>query len=104
MPSYGRKQTNLQNRKYNYMGSGEKKTRKLDMRKNEEFNFMLGKAVESLPDSVRGALKGSIYSIASKRSMKEARDFVNKKKDEGVIDEEMRRKLIDLLSDYSKFR
>ncbi len=84
--------------------SGPKKSRRLDMRKTEEFNFMLGKIVEELPDSVRGAIKGSLYSIASKKGTKEARDYLLKIKEEGLIDEGMQRKLLDLLGDYSRVR
>ena len=84
--------------------SDSKRSRRLDMRKTEEFNFMLNKIVEELPDSVRGAIKGSLYSIASKQGTKEARDFITKKFDEGFIDDSTQRKLYDLLADYSKVR
>lgn len=81
-----------------------RRTKKLDMRKTEEFNFMLGKIVEDLPDSIRGAIRGSIYSIASKKGSKEAKDFIAKKHQEGIIGDRMEQKLIDLVYDYSKFR
>ncbi|MEM0157132.1 MAG: hypothetical protein QXN26_03580 [Thermoplasmataceae archaeon] len=84
--------------------SGPKKSRRLDMRKTEEFNFMLGKIVEELPDSVRGAVKGSLYSIASKKGTREARDYIMKIRTDGTIDEDMQKRLLDLLADYSKFR
>ena len=74
------------------------------MRKTEEFNYMLNKIVEDLPDSVRGAIKGSLYSIASKQGKKEARDYITKKFDEGFIDDSTQRKLYDLIADYSKVR
>lgn len=90
-------------RKRNY-GAENKRSRRLDMRKTEEFNFMLNKIVEDLPDSVRGALKGSLYSIASKQGTKEAREYISKKYDEGFIDDTTQRKLYDLLADYSKMR
>lgn len=81
-----------------------KKSKKLDMRKTEEFNFMLGRIVEELPDSIRGAIRGSIYSIASKKGAKEAKDFISKKHEEGLIDAPTQKKLMDLLYDYSKYR
>lgn len=84
--------------------TGPKKSRRLDMRKTEEFNFMLGKIVEELPDSVRGAVKGSLYSIASKKGTREARDYIMKIRTDGIIDEDMQKRLLDLLADYSKFR
>ena len=45
------------------------------MRKEEEFRFLLSKIIETLPDSVRGAIKGSVYSIAAKKGTKEARRY-----------------------------
>ncbi|EQB71710.1 MAG: hypothetical protein AMDU1_APLC00020G0076 [Thermoplasmatales archaeon A-plasma] len=84
--------------------TGPKKSRRLDMRKTEEFNFMLGKIVEELPDSVRGAVKGSLYSIASKKGTREARDYIVKIRTDGLIDDDMQKRLLDLLADYSKFR
>ncbi|MCL4336440.1 MAG: hypothetical protein M1344_04325 [Candidatus Thermoplasmatota archaeon] len=82
----------------------QKKSKRLDMRKTEEFNYMLGKVVEDLPDSVRGAIKGSLYSIASKKGTREAKDYITKKYEEGLIDDGMQKRLYDLLADYSKFR
>ncbi|PYB68903.1 hypothetical protein DMB44_01550 [Thermoplasma sp. Kam2015] len=81
-----------------------KREKKLDMRRSEEFGYMLGKAVESLPDSVRGAIRGSIYSLASKKGVKEAKEFIGKKYQEGVIDYDTQKKLINLIYDYSKYR
>ncbi|KAA8922762.1 MAG: hypothetical protein F6Q11_03100 [Thermoplasma sp.] len=81
-----------------------KREKKLDMRRSEEFGYMLGKAVEGLPDSVRGAIRGSIYSLASKKGIKEAKEFIGKKYQEGVIDYDTQKKLINLIYDYSKYR
>ncbi|KJE49069.1 hypothetical protein TZ01_05915 [Acidiplasma sp. MBA-1] len=74
------------------------------MRKNEEFNYMLGTIVRDLPESVRGALRGGIYSIMSKQGTREARDFIVKKKNDGVITEDMEKNLLDLIYAYSKYR
>ncbi|SMD30705.1 hypothetical protein [Picrophilus oshimae] len=79
-------------------------TKKLDMRKNAEFNYMLGTIVRDLPDSVRGAIRGGIYSIASKKGIFEAKDFIIKQREAGIIDENTEKKLIDLIFDYSKYR
>ena len=81
-----------------------KRIKKLNMRKSDEFNYMLGKIVEELPDSIRGSIMGSVYSIASKRGAREAKDFILKKGEEGVISEEVQRKLSDLVFDYSTYR
>ena len=80
------------------------KIKKLDMRKEEEFRFLLSKAIEPLPDSLRGAIKWSVYSIASRKGVKEAKEYIMTKKKEGAIDSQMERKLIDLVFDYSKYR
>lgn len=95
------------NSRNNKIGVGDqrpKKSKKLDMRKSEEFNYMLGRAVDGLPESVKGAIRGSIYSIASKKGAKEAKDFIGKKHDEGLIDGNTQKKLVDLVFDYSKYR
>lgn len=74
------------------------------MRKTEEFNYMLNGIVEELPDSVRGAIKGSLYSIASKQGYKEAREYLSSQLEEGTIDEMTQKKLNELLSEYCKVR
>ncbi len=80
------------------------KRRKLDMRKDYEFRYLLGQLLKDLPEGVQGALKGSIYAKASNMGIREARDYILKKKEEGVIDEGTSRKLIDLLYKYSVYR
>lgn len=104
MRKFNRKPRNPYRFRNIHNGSDSKRSRRLDMRKTEEFNFMLNKIVEDLPDSVRGAIKGSLYSIASKQGTKEARDYITKKFDEGFIDDSTQRKLYDLIADYSKVR
>jgi len=85
-------------------GDARRKMRKLNMRKNEEFRFLLGKYLKDLPESVRGNIFGSIYAKAAKNGVTEARDYVLVKKKEGVIDDDTSRKLIDLIYDYSTYR
>ncbi len=82
----------------------EKKVKKLDMGKTEEFNYMLSKAVQKLPDSIRGSIAGGIYAIASRQGINEARDFITKKREEGILDENMQRQISLLLGDYSTYR
>ncbi len=84
--------------------SYSKRIKKLDMRKTEEFTFMLSKAVEKLPDSIRGSIAGGIYAIASRQGISEARDFIMKKKEEGVLDEGTQKQIWNLLNDYSTYR
>ncbi len=81
-----------------------KRTKKLDMRRNDEFQYLLSQTVNTLPESVRGAIKGSIYSIASKRGVKEAKEFIQKKNQEGIISSDMGRELIELVFHYSKYQ
>lgn len=83
--------------------TGEKK-RKLDMHREEEFRYLLARLIDPLPESLRGAIKGSVYSIAAQKGAKEAKDYITKKKDEGIIDSSMEKRLIDLVFDYSKYR
>ena len=74
------------------------------MRREDEFNYMLGSLLKELPDSVRGAVRGSIYSITSKKGIKDAKDYIIKKKNDGTINEKMEKNLIDLIYSYSKYR
>ena len=81
-----------------------KKIRKLDMRRDYEFRYMLGQLLKDLPEGIQGSLKGTIYAKASNMGIKEARDYILKKKEENVIDEKLAKKLIDLLYKYSVYR
>ncbi|MHB8549051.1 MAG: hypothetical protein ACYDAZ_07770 [Thermoplasmataceae archaeon] len=80
------------------------RSKRLDMRKSEEFSFQLSREVDELPESVRGAIKGSIYAIASRKGSREAKEYVLKKHEEGIIGEKLQNRLIDLIFDYSKYR
>ena len=80
------------------------KRRKLDMRKDYEFRYLLGQELKDLPEGVQGSLKGSIYAKASNMGIREAKEFILKKKEEGVIDERTAKRLIDLLYKYSVYR
>ena len=81
-----------------------KKIRKLNMRKDYEFRYMLGQILKDLPEGIQGSLKGTIYAKASNYGIREARDYILKKKEEGIIDETLAKKLIDLLYKYSVYR
>ncbi len=74
------------------------------MRKDYEFRYQLGQILKDLPEGVQGALKGTIYSKAANIGIREARDYILKKKEEGIIDEKLARRLIDLLYKYSVVR
>jgi len=41
------------------------KKRKLDMRKDYEFRYLLSQLLKELPEGIQGSLKGSIYAKAS---------------------------------------
>lgn len=96
---FKRKNTNY----WQKVDNSQPRSKKLDMRRTDEFQFLLSKAVESLPESVRGAIKGGIYSLASRRGSKEAKEYVIQKHTEGIIDANLEKKLIDLIFDYSKY-
>ncbi len=80
------------------------RAKRLDMRKSEEFNYMLGQALDDLPESTKGAIRGGVYSIISKKTTKDAKDYISEKYREGMIDSETQKKLLDLIVDYSKYR
>ncbi len=96
---FKRKNTNY----YQKIDNSQPRSKKLDMRKTEEFQYLLSRAVETLPDSLRGAIKGSVYAIASRKGTKEAKDYIVQKREEGIIDINLEKKLIDLVFDYSKY-
>ena len=73
------------------------------MSKNTEFRYLLKELLNSLPENMRGAVFGAIYSKASKKDIKDARDYILKIKNDGLIDENLSKKIIDLLYDYSKY-
>ncbi|BAB60460.1 TVG1359071 [Thermoplasma volcanium GSS1] len=98
------KRQQFEKRGFSDRGEFQKREKKLDMSRSEEFGYMLGKTVEGLPDSVRGAIRGTIYSLASKKGIKEAKEFIGRKYQEGVIDYDTQKKLINLIYDYSKYR
>ena len=85
------------------MEKNSQKRRKLDMSKNTEFRYLLKELLNSLPENMRGAVFGAIYSKASKKDIKDARDYILKIKNDCLIDENLSKKLIDLLYDYSKY-
>jgi len=81
-----------------------KKTKKLDMNRIKDFKWELDQILKDLPDSVKGNIKGSIYAKASKLGIKETRDFIMQKEEEGTISEEMGRKIVKLLYRYNRYR
>ena len=80
-----------------------KRVRKLNMRRDYEFKYLLGQIVMELPENMRGTIKGTVYSKASKIGIKEAKDYVLMKKEEGYLSEELVKKIVDLLCRYSKY-
>lgn len=103
---FKRNNGNRRNRGYYYQQPPveTKRIKKLDMGRNDEFQYLLSQIVNTLPESVRGAVKGSIYAIASKKGAKEAKEYIQKKNQEGVITTGMGRDLIDLVFQYSKYQ
>lgn len=81
-----------------------KRIKKLDMGRNDEFQYLLSQMVDTLPESVRGAVKGSIYAIASRKGAKEAKEYIQKKNQEGVLPSGMGKDLIELVFQYSKYQ
>ncbi len=93
-----------QNKEQVVIGKIQKRSRKLNMRKNEEFRYLLEKSLKDLPESVKGSVFGAVYAKASKNGILDARDYILLKKNEGIIDEDTSKKIIDLLYSYSTFR
>jgi len=85
------------------MEKSSSRRKKLDMSRNAEFRYLLKEMINDLPENVRGSVFGAIYSKASKIGIYEARDYILKIKNDGVIDEKKAKDLIDLVFKYSKY-
>ncbi len=78
--------------------------RMLHMGKQDEFSFQLGELLKDVPEEIRGQLKGRIYTIASKQGIREAKEYVYSKAEEGVISRHLAKRIVDLLYSYSRYR
>ena len=81
-----------------------KKTKNLDMNRIKDFKWELDQIIKDLPDSVKGNIKGSVYAKASKLGIKETKNFIMQKEEEGVISDEMGKKIVRLLYRYNRYR
>lgn len=81
-----------------------KKRKKLDMNRIKDFKWELEQITKDLPDSVKGKIKGSVYAKASKLGIIETKNFIIQKEKEGIISEEMGRKIVKLLYRYYRYR
>ncbi len=85
-------------------GKRPKKEKKLDMNRIKDFKWELNQLLKDLPDSVRGSIKGSVYAKASKHGLEETKEYIIEKEKEGVISEELGRKIVRLLYKYYRYR
>ena len=84
--------------------SRNKRVRKLNMRFVDDFKWNLSKILEEVPDENVAAVKGAIYAKASKIGIKEAKQFIREKEDEGIFSSNVAKKLTSLLTRYSTYR
>ncbi|MCD6126982.1 MAG: hypothetical protein J7J21_01190 [Methanomicrobia archaeon] len=84
--------------------SRTKRVKKLDMNRVKDFKWELDQILKELPESVKGNIKGSVYAKASKLGIKETKEFIIQKEKEGIISEEMGRKIVKLLYRYARYR
>jgi hypothetical protein len=76
--------------------------RKLNMRKLSSFEYYLKLALEDV--EAGGTIFGNIYSKSTNLGIDEARKYVDILVEDGNIDEDKAREVIDLLNKFSKFR
>lgn len=81
-----------------------KRVRKLNMRCIEDFKWDLSLILKEISEENVARIKGGIYAKASKIGIREARDFITEKENEGIIPLETAMKLGKLLQRYSVFR
>lgn len=60
--------------------------------------------MEGLPPNTIGTLKGSIIAKADKMSIRDAFEFIEQKAEEGMIPQELAKKLIHIVKKYSTYR
>jgi hypothetical protein len=80
------------------------KKRRLNMKRMTEFKWELNQIMQGLPENERGTIKGSIIAKADKMELNVALDFIDAKKAEGVLNQEMADRIIDLLHRFSTYR
>ncbi|MFQ6087934.1 MAG: hypothetical protein ACE5K0_03415 [Candidatus Methanofastidiosia archaeon] len=81
-----------------------RRIRKLNMRRLDDFKWELSVILREVAEENVGAIRGAIYTKASKIGVKEAKQFIREKEEEGLITSETARKLTGLLTKYSVFR
>lgn len=102
--NFNKRRYDKRDNRYENQEERKKKVKKLDMKKSEEFNFMLNKALANISENLRGSIAGSIYSMSSRHGINMAKEFVIKKKEEGLLNEENVKKIMNLLNEYSIYR
>jgi ribosomal protein L19E len=80
------------------------KKRMLNMGRVDSFRYELKKLLEGMPKEEQSSTFGTIYSKASTQSIDSAKEFVEERVEEGKIDEDLSREVLDLLSRYSRMR
>lgn len=101
-------------RKYNFKKKVKKRSQKklknpkkamLNMRQVDSFRYELKNILAGMKDlESQGSVYGSIYSKASNIGIEEAEEFITRKNEEGVFDQELTGKLLDLISRYTRYR
>lgn len=81
-----------------------KRKLKLDLRKVNEFKWELNMILRDVPEEYVGTLRGTIIAKATKIGIREAKDYVVFKMEEGVIDEVVMRRILRLLSACAVYR
>jgi hypothetical protein len=81
-----------------------KRVRKLNMRRIDDFKWSLSQILDDVDDQNASAVKGAVYTKASKIGVREAKDYIWEKQREGVIERDVALRLTRLLSKYSVYR
>lgn len=85
-------------------GKKSKKKQCLNMRRIDDFKYDLDQLINELDEKNAAQVKGMIYAKATKQSVRDAKNYINEKEEEGIIPSEIAKKLNRLLSRFSTYR
>ncbi|MEW5936371.1 MAG: hypothetical protein AB1665_00940 [Candidatus Thermoplasmatota archaeon] len=80
------------------------KKRRLNLRRLNEFKWLLNEILSVLPENVRGTLRGSIIAKADKIDVQAAIEFIQQKEAEGLIERDIAERLCSHVMRYTTYR
>ncbi|MCD6383341.1 MAG: hypothetical protein J7L88_02635 [Thermoplasmata archaeon] len=84
----------------------QKRIRKLNVRKEVYFKYDLNKILEKsdLEDGIKNSLMATLLVISTRKSIDDAKKYLQEKVDEGVIGSDLCDRISSLLDRYAQWR